>query len=169
MADIARSAGVASQTVYAVFGTKRGIMFGLLDVIDAEGNVGENASRVRSASTAEEALSAAVQLTRALNERAGDLLEIARSAAASEPDVAAAVAEGMRRHQAGSAGVARRLAELGVLGTHTVDEAAAIIGTLTAPDVYATFTETYGWTFDAAEAWINETLRRDLVVGPPAK
>ena len=169
-AEIARSAGVAPQTVYAVFGTKRGIMFGLLDVIDAKGDVSGNAGRVAMASSAAEAIEAAAHLTRALNERAGDLLAMARSAAASEPDVAAAVAEGMRRHESGSSRVARRLAELGALGTRSVSEAAALIGTLTSPDVYASLTETYGWSFDAAETWIAQALYRELVApGKPLR
>ena len=164
MAEIARSAHVAPQTVYAIFGQKRGVMFGLLDVIDAEGQVEENAARVGSASSGLEAIQAAVQLTRRLNERAGDILGMARSAAASEPDVAAAVAEGIRRHMAGADRVAGRLHALGVLGDRTAAEAAALIGTLTSPDIYASLTGTYGWSFDAAEAWITRTLSHELLV-----
>jgi AcrR family transcriptional regulator len=164
MAEIARTAHVAPQTVYAIFGMKRGVMFGLLDVIDTEGQVAENAARVDVAQSGPEAIQAAVQLTRHLNEHAGDLLAMARAAAASEPDVAAVVSEGMRRHRAGADRVARRLHALGVLGARTVSEAEAMIGTLTSPDVYASLTGTYGWSFDAAEAWIAQTLCRELIV-----
>lgn len=164
MADIARQANVAPQTVYAIFGHKRGLMFGLLDVIDIEGGVAQHAGRVESASTGLEAIQAAVQLTRQLNEHAGDLVAMARAAASSEPDVAAAVSEGMRRHTAGSDRVARRLQGLGVLGDRSVSEAAAVISTLTSPDVYWSLTKTYGWTYDATEAWITRALCREFTV-----
>jgi AcrR family transcriptional regulator len=158
VADIAEAAGVAVQTVYAVFESKRGVFFALLDVIDDEGEVAENQARIRVAVTGEEVIQAAAHLTRRLNEHAGDLLAVGRMAAGIEPDVAAVVAAGMARHVAGADRVARRLGTLGLRSTISLEEASAMVGTLTSPESYFSLTETYGWSFDAAEAWIAQTL-----------
>ncbi|HEX7103252.1 MAG TPA: hypothetical protein VF201_11460 [Nitrolancea sp.] len=45
------------------------------------------------------------------------------------------------------------------------ERAAAMLGTLTLPVVWATLTRDYGWTFDDAEAWIFSTLRGQLLAG----
>ena len=56
-----------------------------------------------------------IHLTRQLNQRCGDLLQVLLSAAPAEPDVAAAVADGMRRHESGISAMAQRLGALGAL------------------------------------------------------
>ena len=56
-----------------------------------------------------------VHLTRQLNERCGDVIQVLLSAAPAEPDAAAVVADGMRRHDTAPASSAQRLAALGAL------------------------------------------------------
>ena len=52
VAAIARTAGVSPETIYATFGTKRGIVDALLEEIDAEGRPQQAAARHRRARAA---------------------------------------------------------------------------------------------------------------------
>ena len=51
MADIAREAGVALQTIYARLGSKHGILLALLDQVDEEAGVPEAAAAIQAAAT----------------------------------------------------------------------------------------------------------------------
>src|SRR5947209_19797093 len=72
--DIAEAAGVAVQTIYARLGSKRGMLMGLIDLIDEEAGVDDLVAAVSSASTAAETLRAEVRLTRVFQERCGDII-----------------------------------------------------------------------------------------------
>ena len=169
MADVADRAGVAVQTVYAVFGSKRGIVIALLDLIDEIGGVADNTARMRLASGPDELLALAVHLTRELNERAGDVIGMIRAAAAVEPDLAEAVTRGLERHRRGVQRVVGALAGLGAIRTGLGEtEAVALMGTLTSPESFATLTGDFGQSFDDAEALILDTLRRYLLEGGAA-
>ena len=113
--DIAREADVAVQTIYARLGSKRGMLMALIDLIDEEADVGGLVADIRGASTPEYALRAEVRLTRVFQERCGDIIGALFAAAAVEPDLAAAVAEGQRRHREGARLTVARLAQLGGL------------------------------------------------------
>lgn len=111
--DIAREAAVAVQTIYAWLGSKRSMLMALIDPIDEEVDVRSLVAGIRAASTPEDALAAEVRLTRVFQERCGDL--IGALFAAVEPDLAAAVAEGQRRHREAARLAVARIAELGGL------------------------------------------------------
>ena len=65
-----------------------------------------------------------IHLTRQLNERCGDLLQVMLSAVPAEPDVAAAFADGMRLEiKSGVSALAQRLGALGALRASTTPEA----------------------------------------------
>ncbi len=105
-----------------------------------------------------------MRLTRRLNERCGDIIGALMSAAAVEPDAAAAAAEGARRHRAGAAGVGRKLAALGALREGvTEDEAVGLVAVLTWHPAYAQLTREHGWTFDQCEQRIVSALAAALL------
>jgi len=164
VAQIAEAAGVAVPTVYASVGTKPTLLRLLLDRIDEEAGVAELARELRSSSDAGRVLALQVRITRQLVERCGDIIAALGSAAGVEPEMAGALAAGMRRHRAGAEATVGRIAELGKLRAGVdVEEAAAVLATLSAPGVYATLTGEYGWSFDRCEAWIERTLRQQLL------
>jgi hypothetical protein len=75
-----------------------------------------------------------VHLTRQLNERCGDLIQVLLSAEPAEPEAAAIVADGMRRHEHGAGQFAQRLAALGALRAGTTPErASAVFSMMTSP------------------------------------
>ena len=102
ISDIAAEAEVAVQTIYSRLGSKRGMLIALIDLIDEEAAVGQHVQDVLSAKTPLETLTAGVRLTRAFQERCGDIIAALFSAAGAEPELADAVAEGQRRHREGA-------------------------------------------------------------------
>ena len=109
-----------------------------------------------------------VHLTRQLNERCGDLLQVMLSAAPAEPDVAAAFADGMRRHESGIARMTQRLGTQGALRAGTTPEqATAAFAMMTSPPSWQQLTQRAGWTFDQSEAWLTDPLTQLLLKPAP--
>jgi AcrR family transcriptional regulator len=164
MADIAREAGVAIQTIYASCGSKRELLLALVDLVDEEADVATLARQVADSDDPREIIALGARLTRQLNERCGDIVGALISAPPGEPDVAAAAEEGKRRHHEGTAWSAKKLEALGALRDGiTADEAAALMATLTWHPVYAQLTQDHGWSYDDCERWIAATLTSTLL------
>lgn len=159
MADVAAAAGVAVQTIYAGFRSKRGLVEALVDLIDREADVSAVGAQLAASEDAAEIVRLGVRLTRQVNQRCGDIIGALLSAAEVEADVAPAAAEGARRHRAGAEGVGRRLAALGALRDGLTErEAAALIAVLTWHPAYAQLTRDHGWSFDECERRIGDAL-----------
>jgi len=167
--DIAGEAGVAVQTIYARLGSKRGMLMALIDLIDEEAGVGGLAAAIRAAETPEGALAAEVRLTRAFQQRCGDVIGALFAAAAVEPDLAAAVAEGQRRHRDGARLAVARIAELGGMrGDLAPERAAALITVATTHEAWRELRDAYQLSWDDAEALLRDTLGRALLNTSPA-
>jgi AcrR family transcriptional regulator len=167
MSQIAGVAGVAVQTLYASVGSKRAILFALLDVMDRDAAVGAYRGEMARADSPVAVVGGAVGLTRRLQERSGDIIAAVRSAAPIEPDLAAVLAEGQRRHRVGAASVARRLADLGALREGLgVDDAAATLALLTGDGAWDELIRLEGRSWDAAEAFVLRTACRALLSDP---
>ena len=162
--DIAAEAGVAVPTVYTSVGTKPELLRLLLDRVEQQTGMSDHVARVLSAEDPRATLVAQVALTRALVEHAGQIIVALRSAAGVEPGLATAYAEGMERHRTGARKTVQRIAESGALRPGVdADRAAAILATLTRPINWESLTGDFGWSFDDAEAWLNDVLVRELL------
>lgn len=162
--QIAEHAGVAVQTVYSSVGSKAALVLALNDLIDAESGVPEAAQTMRDETDPSALVALGVHLTRLLNERCGDIVEVLIAAAPSSADVQAAVDDGLRRHRAGITDLARRLHELGALAKSTdAEQAAATLAVMTAPASWHQLTAGFEWSFDRAEAWLTDSLTRLLL------
>jgi AcrR family transcriptional regulator len=167
--DIASEAGVAVQTIYARLGSKRGMLMALIDLIDEEADAGALVAGIRAATAPEQALSAEIRLTRVFQERCGDIIGALFAAAAVEPDLAAAVAEGQRRHRDGARLAVARLAELGGLRENLAPErAAALIAIATTHEAWRELRDAYGLSWDDAEALLCDMLGRVVLNTSPA-
>ena len=161
--DIAAEADVAVQTIYARLGSKRAMLIGLIDVIDEEAGVGELVARVLAAATPAEVLRAEVRLTRAFQERCGDIIGALFGAAGVEPELAAAVAEGQRRHREGARMAVERIAALGGLRDGVrPEQAQALLALSTSHEAWRELIGA-GLAWDQAEAWLTEALSRSLL------
>jgi AcrR family transcriptional regulator len=164
VAQIADEAGVAVQTVYKSWGTKRALLMALNDVIDADADVPALGRAIAEAEDGPALIHAVVMLTRGIVEHAGDIVRALSSAADRDADAAAALADGERRHREGTAGAARRLADLGALRTGwSVDDAGVLLGLLTSRHVYEELVRERGWSFDDAGAWVEARLAAALL------
>jgi AcrR family transcriptional regulator len=165
MADIAAEADVAVQTIYSRLGSKRGMLMALIDLIDEESGVAESAAALLAATTSAEVLRAEVRLTRAFQERCGDVIGALFTASAAEPELTEVVAEGQRRHREGARITVDRIAELG--GLRADVSRAQATGLLSAALAHDGWRELVGGqrlSWDDAETWLVTALARALLV-----
>jgi AcrR family transcriptional regulator len=162
--QIAEESGVAVQTIYSSVGSKTALLLALNDLIDEEAGVAGLAATLLDQTDPPQLIAQGVHLTRQLNERCGDLIRMLLSAEPAEPEAAAAVADGMRRHENGASRLAQRLAELGALQPGTTPErATTVLSMMTSPANWRQLTQDAGWTFDEAEAWLSASLGQLLL------
>jgi len=110
------------------------------------------AATIATASTPEDVLRTQNQLTRDLQERCGDIVGALIAAAASEPEVAHVLAEGLRRHRNGARITINRIAELGGL-RHDLpaDHAIALLSAATTHDAWYELVHAHKLSWDDAE------------------
>ena len=169
MESIASEAGVATDTVYASFRNKAGVLHKLLDlrvggddlpvaVLDREGP-----QRVRAEPTQRRQLSAFAADIAQILERARPVDEIVRGAAAVDPEIAALRAEMQELRYRNMRQLVSWLAARGPFRGGSEEEAAAIIWTLASPEVHGLLRRDRGWTVDRYVAWLSDTLSRTLL------
>ncbi|MEU5942569.1 helix-turn-helix domain-containing protein [Micromonospora sp. NPDC047548] len=164
VADIAREAGVAVQTIYASVGSKPQLITAMLDEVDTIAEIPQLAATIQRSGDPREVISLMVRLTRQLNERCHDIITGLRSGAHVDADLAAAYAAGAARHRDGAATCAQRLAQLHALrsGLDTAT-AATTIAVLLSTDTYAQLHTEHGWPYDHCEHWLRDTLNQLLL------
>jgi len=156
---IADRAGVAVQTVYAVFGNKRELLRQLIErTITGDDEPLPITQRPAARSIAAEPdarrraeLDAA--LSRSIIERIAPIVRVAAEAAASDPELAAmmeAVKAARRREMTVSAGILAGNDGLRV----EPDEAAATLYILYSPQVADMLIGDYGWSPERYEKWL---------------
>ena len=168
---IADRSGVAVQTVYAVFGSKRELLRQLLErTITGDDEPLPITERAEAHSIATEPdarrraeLDAA--LSRSIIERVAPIVRVAAEAAASEPELAAmmAVVKAARREEmAASAGLLA-----GPDGPRLEpEEAAATLYVLYSPQVADMLMGDYGWSPERYEQWLARMIFESVLGGP---
>ena len=171
LAAVARDAGVSVDTVYAVFGSKRGLLDGVMDV-----NVGgddepvavlerELPQRMRAERDQRTQLAMFATGMAGELERMRPLDDVLRSAAAADPDVAAARHEqnDVQRHHAMTTIVGWIAARGPLRDGLDVATGADLVWTLTSPEVHYMLRETRGWSRRQYEVWLRDTLEHALL------
>ena len=170
MESIASEAGVATDTVYASFRSKAGVLHQLLDVrvggddapvalLDRKGPQAVRAERNQGRQGAAFAADVAQIL-----ERARPVDDIMRGAAAIDPEIGALRArmQGFR-YKNMLQFISWVAATAPLRGGIGADEAAAIVWTLASPEVHGLLRRERGWSHDRYVAWLGETLSRTLL------
>jgi AcrR family transcriptional regulator len=162
LAGIAAEAGVAVQTVYAVYGSKAGILDALRESAMSQPQAEALYAEAMAEPSDRRRLELFARSIRRRWELSGDVVAIHRDAATADPEVRAGVAATLERRRRG---IGRLAATLGAALRPEVDVAgaAAILDALTLPEVYAELVEVQGWTADAYEAWLAAALVRELL------
>ena len=168
---IADRAGVANDTVYAVFGSKARVLTALIDqrMAPAAGvtNVLDRpeAQAVRDEPDQRRQLHLFASDMAAVSARVRPVYEILRTASAVETEMGAIHAEmdGYRlRNMTEAAGW---LAANGPLRVD-VEEAGEIIWALASPDLARMLCDVRGWTQEAYATWLEDALSRVLLPDP---
>jgi len=167
---IAQQAGVAPETVFAVFGNKRTILANLIDV--AVG--GDDQPIPLLQRPGPQAVLHEQDAVRQINlfahdistilERVAPVFEIIRVAAKTEPDIAVLLNNILQK----------RLHNLTVFVTHLAahtylragisdEKAAETVWAITSPEVYNLLTVDRGWPRERYARWLGETLERLLL------
>ncbi|MFP8963029.1 TetR/AcrR family transcriptional regulator [Streptomyces nanhaiensis] len=168
--SIAREAGVAVQTVYFNFGNKQTILKELVDVrVAGDDEPVPTLERpwVLEAVAAEDPdaqLRHQVAGAREIYERVGALLEVLRSAAVSNEDVAPLWERNKQQRMEVQRHLVKALAEKHPLpGALTLDRAVDISYGLLGPEMYHLLVTERGWTPRQWADWVHSSLRHHLV------
>jgi AcrR family transcriptional regulator len=166
---IANHAGVAVPTFYATYGSKRALLFAMLDAADAQANVVALQDSLRDAAAApRRQLSLLVSFSRRLYQQSADLIEVARSAGSVDPDLAALWAEGEQRRLRGVAPIVHSWAAAGALHQPLSErDALDILWSLMGADNYRLFVTERGWPPERYEKWLTAALKTLLLRKAP--
>ena len=159
--DIAQAAGVSAQTVYDSVGSKQALVAQLNDLIDSEAGIGAIARTIGQTDDPRELVAFPARISRAILEHCGDIIHALVTGAAAEPELAAVLAEGERRHREGAARIAGRLRQLDALSDP--DDAAETLAAVTDVRFALMLRESYGWSLDRLERWMTDTSRSLLL------
>jgi len=167
---IASDAGVGVDTVYATFGSKRGLLSALMDVrvggddqpVDILDRAGPQS--VRREPNQRRQLAGFAEDVSAIIERARPVDDIIRGAGAVDAEIAAYRArmqetrfENMRRFVSWVAANGPLRAGVSEL------DAAAIVWSLTSPEMHRLLRVERGWTPERYREWLGQTLTRTLL------
>jgi AcrR family transcriptional regulator len=163
VAEIATDAGVSTQTVYAVFGGKGGIVRSMLEELEQSPELEGRIGQMMSEPDPRRQLRLFASFNRQMFE-AGAAMVRAMVAGRSSPDVASVAERGDQARREGTAQLAGVLAAKGALREGLrVEEAAERLWLLTSAEQYLNAIDGLGWTADAYEQWLGDLLERELL------
>jgi len=162
MRDVAAAAGVATETLYGHFSSKRVLLQEVINVAlvgDAEpvavaerpefAAIGRGSHAARTA--------AAARLLSEIYGRSGALAKVIREAAASDHEIAGMLRAARERQRED---VARAIALVTGRAATTAERDG--VWALTSPEVYLLLVEDSGWNREQYEKWMADTLERIL-------
>jgi AcrR family transcriptional regulator len=162
---IAGEAGVAVPTVYAIYRSKRALLFALLDQADARADVAGLLRDLNSAAgNPRKQLRQLVSFTCRFYAQAGDIIDIARGAGSTNEDLLALWQEGEDRRLRGQKPLADAWDRSGALRKNiNAKEALDILWAMTGADHYRLFVVDRKWSAARYEVWLENTLARLLL------
>jgi TetR/AcrR family transcriptional regulator of autoinduction and epiphytic fitness len=172
MAGIADDAGVAVQTLYASFKTKRAILAAAIDIAIAGDDepvpVNERPwmRPVWAATDGPATVRAYASAVRMIQSRTAELFRALDVASASEPELHDLWRVSRERRRMGAGGVVRAAAERSPLRRDvSIDKATDIVWTFNGHDLYLNLLHGCGWSPAAYEEWLGNALA-ELLFGP---
>ena len=168
MKDIAERAGVARDTVHAVFGTKAALIPAMVDLRlvpdESVANVADSPEgrAVRDETDPVRQIELFADFITRLNVELRPVFEVMRSAAPSEPGVAATLAALERARLRNMRLYASWFAARGPLRLSEATAADTIFA-IVSPDVGRLLCEELGWSRKRHAAWVADLLKRSLL------
>jgi AcrR family transcriptional regulator len=168
MKDVASRAGVARDTVHAVFGSKAALILAMVDLRlvpdESVPNVADSPEgrAVRDESDPARQIELFADFITRINVVMRPVMEVVRSAAPSEPAVADVLATIERGRMRNMRRYARWFAARGPLRV-SESEAAETLFAVVSPDVGRLLCDERGWSRKRHAAWVADTLKRALL------
>ena len=163
IAQIASDAGVAPQTIYAVFGSKGGIITAMLEDLEESADQQAWIDKVLSEEDPRRQLRLFVSWIRTLFELGAPIFRAAL-AARGDPDVAALAERGDGKRRGGTRALTKIWAAKGALRDGLDAEAAAQrLWLLTSVEQFLHAIDGLGWEPASYERWLGDLLERDLL------
>ncbi|MEY2477815.1 MAG: hypothetical protein QOG87_3130 [Actinomycetota bacterium] len=166
--DIADAAGVARDTVHAVYGSKARVLTALIDLRlvpdGAVTNVRQrpDAQAIRDETDQRKQIELFASFIAGISTQLRPVFEILRTASAVEPEMASVFEEMDRFRMDNVQAYAKWIAARGPLRVST-KKAGEIIWTLASPDVGRMLCDELGWTQTQHARWLADTLTRSLL------
>ena len=161
--QIADDAGVAPQTIYAVFGSKSAIVGEMLQDLETSADIGAWVAKMIAEGDPHRQLRIFVSMNRTLFEKGAPILRAAM-AARSEPEVAALIERGDGSRRVGTTQLTQIWSRQEALreGLKPTD-AAELLWLLTSVEQYLLATDGLGWSSDHYEQWLGDLLDREML------
>jgi AcrR family transcriptional regulator len=162
MEAIAGEAGVAVSTVYAIFKNKRAILREIRMDWHERTHAREINEEAARQPNSERRLEMVAHASRRQWEVGGTMVAIYQGAAAADREAAAELKEALRGRRAALDRVVDGMKEA-LREDLDVFRASAILRALCQPEVYRELVDESGWSPEDYEAWLGETLKRQLL------
>ncbi len=161
--QIADDAGVAPQTIYAVFGSKGAIVGEMLQDLETSADIDAWVAKMIAEGDPHRQLRIFVSMNRTLFEKGAPILRAAM-AARSEPEVAALIERGDGSRRVGTTQLTQIWSRQEALreGLKPTD-AAELLWLLTSVEQYLLATDGLGWSPDHYEQWLGDLLDREML------
>lgn len=162
---IAREAGVSCQTVYAVFGSKKGILRELFDRVIMVERYRVIHEQAMTAEDPRKALAYVVSIMRQIFESCRTMHAVVRGSTSVSPELAQVVQEQEQRRRDCQQPFIERLHELGKLRPDLdLDSALDVFWCLSSRDSYRLLVEGRQWSPERYENWLVDVMAKALLV-----
>ena len=162
MDAIAKEAGVAVSTVYAVYKNKRAILRAIREAWHEQTRAREINEEASRQPDPERRLEMVANATRRQWETGGAVVAVYQGAAAADREAAAELKQALRGRRAALDRVVEGMKEA-LRPDLDEDRAAAILRALCRPEVYRELVGESGWSPNEYEAWLFKTLTEQLL------
>ncbi len=162
MDAIAKEAGVAVSTVYAIYKNKRAILRAIREAWHEQTHAREiNAEAARQPDPGRR-LEMVAHASRRQWETGGAVVAVYQGAAAADREAAAELKQALRGRRAALDRVVEGM-EAALRADLDVARAAAVLRALCRVELYRELVEESGWSSDEYETWLFETLKEQLL------
>jgi AcrR family transcriptional regulator len=160
---VAKAAGVAIPTVYAIFGSKKGIVSELLDAARFGEAYQSLITEARKVTDPMVLLNFPARFSRQIYEAEVPVENLLRGAGVVAPELAAVEDERNCQRYDSQVMVIDALERAKLLRAGLSRESArAILWSLTSREMFRMLVRERGWTGDEYESWLREAIRREL-------
>ena len=163
---IAAEAEASEATVYAGFGSKRGILLAFQQLMEQNTDLGERVREFHAAAgNPAEQIAVAVRISLSFPAQHGDLIAVLLAARGTDPDIDEFLRRGLvQEHRGAWSMVASALTNQGALRPGlTEQEAGDLAAALTRPEIYRILSSELGWSHDRITEELTTVVRSALL------